>query len=152
MLRQAGLIEPDRYRYWTYYRLQSAALVRLAATLGLLARSDPSPAACRRLIPGADPAASEHDQGEDRQDRQTEEDQQPPADRRPTRVRPASRIQAVPRPISHSSTSPTTRVDTDTASHQASRPTQPNPFQSTLVCTRRVSPPMVAPDATTGAL
>src|SRR4029453_9127541 len=28
---------------------------------------------------------------------------------------------------------------------------QPNPFQLTLVCTRRVSPPTVAPDATTGA-
>src|SRR5215211_5217232 len=52
VLREAGLIEPDRYRYWTYYRLRPAALVRLAVTLGLLARSDPSPAACRRLVPG----------------------------------------------------------------------------------------------------
>ncbi|HET7519413.1 MAG TPA: metalloregulator ArsR/SmtB family transcription factor, partial [Actinomycetes bacterium] len=52
VLREAGLIEPDRYRYWTYYRLRPAALVRLAATLGLLARSGPSPAACRRLVPG----------------------------------------------------------------------------------------------------
>ena len=51
VLREAGLIEPDRYRYWTYYRLRPDALARLAATLGLLARSDPSPAACRRLIP-----------------------------------------------------------------------------------------------------
>src|SRR5512132_4189975 len=65
----------------------------------------------------------------------------------PTWVRPASRIQAAPRPASHTNTSPTTKVDTDTASH----PTQPNPSQLTLVCTRRVSPPMVAPDATTGA-
>ena len=56
VLRQAGLIEPDRYRYWTYYRLRPGALVRLAATLGLLARSDPSPAACRRLIPGPEHA------------------------------------------------------------------------------------------------
>jgi arsenate reductase (thioredoxin) len=59
VLRRAGLIEPDRYRYWTYYRLRPAALVRLAATLGLVARSAPSGTACRRLIPGADPVASE---------------------------------------------------------------------------------------------
>src|SRR4029453_14346253 len=69
----------------------------------------------------------------------------------PTWVRPASRIQPAPRPANHTSTSPTTKVDTDTASHQASRLAQPNPFQLTLVCTRRVSPPTVAPDATTGA-
>jgi arsenate reductase (thioredoxin) len=54
VLREAGLIEPDRYRYWTYYRLRPGALVRLAATLGLVARSAPSGTACRRLIPGAD--------------------------------------------------------------------------------------------------
>jgi arsenate reductase (thioredoxin) len=54
VLRQAGLIEPDRYRYWTYYRLRPAALVRLAATLGLVARSAPSGTACRRLVPGAE--------------------------------------------------------------------------------------------------
>jgi arsenate reductase (thioredoxin) len=57
VLRQAGLIEPDRYRYWTYYRLRPGALVRLAATLGLVARSAPSGTACRRRIAGADPAA-----------------------------------------------------------------------------------------------
>jgi arsenate reductase len=56
VLRQAGLIEPDRYRYWTYYRLRPGALVRLAATLGLVARSAPSGTACRRLVPGADVA------------------------------------------------------------------------------------------------
>jgi arsenate reductase (thioredoxin) len=56
VLRQAGLIEPDRYRYWTYYRLRPGALVRLAATLGLVARSAPSGTACRRLVPGADAA------------------------------------------------------------------------------------------------
>ena len=54
VLREAGLIEPDRYRYWTYYRLQPTALVRLAATLGLVARSAPSGTACRRQVPGAD--------------------------------------------------------------------------------------------------
>jgi arsenate reductase len=57
VLREAGLIEPDRYRYWTYYRLRPGTLVRLAATLGLFARSSPSGTACRRLLPGADPAA-----------------------------------------------------------------------------------------------
>jgi arsenate reductase (thioredoxin) len=56
VLRQAGLIEPDRYRYWTYYRLRPGALVRLAATLGLVARSAPSGTACRRLVPGTDVA------------------------------------------------------------------------------------------------
>jgi arsenate reductase (thioredoxin) len=59
VLREAGLIEPDRYRYWTYYRLRPGALVRLAATLGLFARSSPSGTACRRLIPGTDLAPSE---------------------------------------------------------------------------------------------
>jgi arsenate reductase (thioredoxin) len=55
VLRQAGLIEPDRYRYWTYYRLRADALVHLAASLGVLARSAPSGTACRRLILGTDP-------------------------------------------------------------------------------------------------
>jgi arsenate reductase len=55
VLRQAGLIEADRYRYWTYYRLRPGALVRLAATLGVVARSAPSGTACRRQVPGADP-------------------------------------------------------------------------------------------------
>jgi arsenate reductase (thioredoxin) len=54
VLRAAGLIEPDRYRYWTYYRLRPGALVRLAATLGLVARSAPSGTACRRQVPGTD--------------------------------------------------------------------------------------------------
>jgi arsenate reductase (thioredoxin) len=56
VLRAAGLIEPDRYRYWTYYRLRPGALVRLAATLGVVAHSAPSGAACRRQVPGGDPA------------------------------------------------------------------------------------------------
>jgi arsenate reductase len=54
VLREAGLVEPERYRYWTYYRLRPGALVRLAAALGLAARSAPSGTACRRLVPGAD--------------------------------------------------------------------------------------------------
>jgi DNA-binding transcriptional ArsR family regulator len=56
VLREAGVIEPDRYRYWTYYRLRPAALVQLTATLGLLARSEQSPAVCRRLVPGPEHA------------------------------------------------------------------------------------------------
>jgi arsenate reductase (thioredoxin) len=56
VLREAGLIEPDRYRYWTYYRLRPGALVRLAATLGVVARSAPSGTACRRNVPGGEPA------------------------------------------------------------------------------------------------
>ena len=56
VLKAAGLVETDRYRYWTYYRLRPAALVRLAATLGLVARSAPNGTACRRLVPGADPS------------------------------------------------------------------------------------------------
>jgi protein-tyrosine-phosphatase/DNA-binding transcriptional ArsR family regulator len=58
VLREAGLIEPDRYRYWTYYRLRPGVLARLAAALGVLARSAPSGTACRRLIPGTGPAPS----------------------------------------------------------------------------------------------
>jgi arsenate reductase (thioredoxin) len=58
VLRQAGLVETDRYRYWTYYRLRPGALVRLAATLGLLVRSAPSGTACRRLPPGPAPVPS----------------------------------------------------------------------------------------------
>jgi protein-tyrosine-phosphatase/DNA-binding transcriptional ArsR family regulator len=45
LLRQAGLIEPDRYRYWTYYRLRPGALA-------------PSGTACRRQVPGADTPAT----------------------------------------------------------------------------------------------
>jgi arsenate reductase (thioredoxin) len=55
VLRTAGLVTCDRYRYWTYYRLRPGALVRLAATLGLVARSAPSGMACRRQVPGAEP-------------------------------------------------------------------------------------------------
>src|SRR5215203_6712556 len=69
----------------------------------------------------------------------------------PMLVRPASRIQAAPRPTSHTRTSPTTRVETETASHQASLPAQPNPSQLVLVCSRLVVPPILAPEATTGA-
>jgi arsenate reductase (thioredoxin) len=57
VLKDAGLIEPDRYRYWTYYRLRPGALVRLAATLGVVARSAPNGTACRRAVDGQAPTA-----------------------------------------------------------------------------------------------
>jgi hypothetical protein len=85
--------------------------------------------------------------------RETEEHEQPPPDRRADPAPPGLQDPGRPRPASHTSTSPTTRVDTDTASHQANLPVQPNPSQFMLVCTRQclVVPPMIAPEATTGA-
>src|SRR4029450_12606981 len=59
VLRQAGLIEPDRYRYWTYYRLRPAALVRLAATPGRGPAPPPGGPPRAPRPPGADPAASD---------------------------------------------------------------------------------------------
>src|SRR4029453_18991312 len=54
-------------------------------------------------------------------------------------------------PASHSSSTPTKNVETEMASHQTRRQTQPNPSQSKLVWIRRVSPLIVAPDSTTGS-
>src|SRR6266700_2576997 len=54
-LRAAGLIQAERYRYWTYYRLRPAALDGLADQLWLLARTSPAATACSRLA-GAYPA------------------------------------------------------------------------------------------------
>jgi protein-tyrosine-phosphatase/DNA-binding transcriptional ArsR family regulator len=51
-LRAAGLLDAERYRYWTYYRLRPDALHALADQLRLLARATPSGTACRRLVPG----------------------------------------------------------------------------------------------------
>jgi protein-tyrosine-phosphatase/DNA-binding transcriptional ArsR family regulator len=53
VLRAAGLIQAERYRYWTYYRLRPAALDALADQLWLLARTSPAATACRRLAAGA---------------------------------------------------------------------------------------------------
>ncbi len=36
-LRQAGLVEAERHRYWTYYRLRPDALVALGERLAALA-------------------------------------------------------------------------------------------------------------------
>lgn len=41
VLRDAGLVEGDRFRYWTYYRLRPEALQALAAALGALAARAP---------------------------------------------------------------------------------------------------------------
>jgi arsenate reductase len=62
VLREAGLIEAERYRYWTYYRLCPAALDGLADQLWLLARTSPAATACRSLAPGvqAPPSAAAH--------------------------------------------------------------------------------------------
>jgi protein-tyrosine-phosphatase/DNA-binding transcriptional ArsR family regulator len=49
VLRAAGLIEAERYRYWTYYQLRPAVLDALADQLWLLARTSPAATACRRL-------------------------------------------------------------------------------------------------------
>lgn len=48
VLREAGLVEGERYRYWTYYRLAPAALAALADRLGALAAAAPPPGAARR--------------------------------------------------------------------------------------------------------
>jgi protein-tyrosine-phosphatase/DNA-binding transcriptional ArsR family regulator len=48
VLREAGLLASDRYRYWTYYRLRPDALLELATRLRGLATTAPSGIACRR--------------------------------------------------------------------------------------------------------
>lgn len=37
VLREAGLVESERYRYWTYYRLRARPLADLAERLSALA-------------------------------------------------------------------------------------------------------------------
>jgi ArsR family transcriptional regulator len=48
VLRDAGLVDSERYRYWTYYRLRSNALEQLVDHLGAIASCCPSPGARRR--------------------------------------------------------------------------------------------------------
>jgi arsenate reductase len=48
VLRDAGLLATDRYRYWTYYRLRPDRLLDLATRLRGLATQAPSGVACRR--------------------------------------------------------------------------------------------------------
>lgn len=47
VLRQAGLVESSKYRYWTYYRLRAEALAGAGRTLLALAEAAP-PADSRR--------------------------------------------------------------------------------------------------------
>jgi arsenate reductase len=59
VLRAAGLVTTDRYRYWTYYRLHPDALRLLGNHLDGLARSAPNGMACRRAVDApAPPTAS----------------------------------------------------------------------------------------------
>jgi ArsR family transcriptional regulator len=48
VLRRAGLVEPERFRYWTYYRLRPQALDMLAAEFSRLAQAAPQPGRVRR--------------------------------------------------------------------------------------------------------
>jgi ArsR family transcriptional regulator len=48
VLRDAGLVDSERYRYWTYYRLVPEVLARIAADLGALAAQAPDTGQRRR--------------------------------------------------------------------------------------------------------
>ena len=48
VLREAELVETQRFRYWTYYRLRPEALHDLGRRLGSLANACPAPGAERR--------------------------------------------------------------------------------------------------------
>ncbi len=47
VLREAGLLQTERYRYWTYYRLHPDALVTLMADLRAFTAAEPDAVACR---------------------------------------------------------------------------------------------------------
>jgi ArsR family transcriptional regulator len=46
-LRDAGLVESEKWRYWTYYRLRRDTLGHLAELLGAMAAA-PTPGSARR--------------------------------------------------------------------------------------------------------
>lgn len=48
ILRRAGLVEGERFRYWTYYRLAPGALAGVSAEVAGLAERTPAPATRRR--------------------------------------------------------------------------------------------------------
>lgn len=48
VLRDAGLVDTDRFRYWTYYRLRPQAVEALAQRLVELAGGAPVPGTIRR--------------------------------------------------------------------------------------------------------
>jgi ArsR family transcriptional regulator len=47
-LRDAGLVESERFRYWSYYRLRPEVLDELAGHLGALAVDAPAASRARR--------------------------------------------------------------------------------------------------------
>lgn len=47
VLREAGLVESERYPYWTYYRLYRDRLAEVAGRVDALARSGPTPRTTR---------------------------------------------------------------------------------------------------------
>ena len=57
VLRTAGLVTTDRYRYWTYYQLHPDALQLLAHHLDGLAHAAHNGTACRRAVDGQAPPA-----------------------------------------------------------------------------------------------
>ncbi len=48
VLREAGLVEGERWRYWTYYRLRPEALHDVAEHLSALAEQAPTAGGARR--------------------------------------------------------------------------------------------------------
>ncbi len=48
VLRDAGLVETERFRYWTYYRLRTDAVSDLARALGRIAERAPASSDRRR--------------------------------------------------------------------------------------------------------
>ena len=48
VLRDLGLVSTERFRYWTYYRLEPAALAPLAERLGTIVGGAPDPSSRRR--------------------------------------------------------------------------------------------------------
>lgn len=48
VLRDAGLVESEKYRYWTYYRLRTDVLEQAARRLGSIASCCPTPGERRR--------------------------------------------------------------------------------------------------------
>ena len=48
VLREAGLVESERFRYWTYYRLRTGALENLGRRLMDLAGGAPEAGTARR--------------------------------------------------------------------------------------------------------
>jgi|SRR5688500_536692 ArsR family transcriptional regulator len=48
VLRDAGLVEAERFRYWTYYRLRTGVLDALGRRLTELSAGAPEPGTARR--------------------------------------------------------------------------------------------------------